>query len=245
LKDLFSQQSEAYAAFRPAYPDALFEFLLMQAPGRGAAWDCATGNGQVAVALADSFERVEATDISENQLRQAPKRPNVRYSVQPAERTDFNDDSFDLVTVAQAVHWFNFERFYAEVRRTLRPGGLLAVIGYALPTINEAVDALQFEFMHDILEGCWEPERRYLDEHYRTIPFPFPEIAAPAFETACSWDAMHFLGYLSSWSAVQRYIGKNGRNPVNLLHHAIEKAWPPGGTAAVRFPVLLRLARLH
>ncbi len=244
MKDLFSRQSGAYATYRPSYPDTVFSFLMRHVAARDAAWDCATGSGQVAVSLAARFKTVQATDISESQLSRATRLPNVRYSLQAAESTDFPDRSFDLITVGQAVHWFDFDRFYAEVRRTACPGGLLAILGYGFPTVNEPVDDIRIRFVEETLEGCWDPERKYIDEGYRTIPFPFTELDVPALDVSYSWDAGHYIGFLNSWSSVQHFRNRNGFNPVDGIEAGIRAAWPAGSGDTIRFPVLFRAGRV-
>ncbi len=244
MKDLFSVQSGSYAAHRPGYPGALFSFILQFVNTRNEAWDCATGNGQVATALAPHFGKIQATDISERQLSHAAGRANIVYSRQPAEKTNFRDNQFDLVTVGQAIHWFDFDKFYAEVRRTCRNGAVIAAIGYSYPSVNEEVDAILERFNRVTLSGYWDPERRYIEESYRTIPFPFEEIPAPLFEAAYSWDAERFIGFLRSWSPVQRYIDENGNNPVEDITDGIRGNWPASQDANIRFPILARLGRL-
>lgn len=243
MKDLFSKQSEAYAKFRPSYPKEIFNFLLTQVRERTAAWDCGTGNGQVAATLAEHFENVYATDISEGQLSKAILKPNIVYKIEPAEKTTFDDSMFDLITVAQAIHWFNFEKFYSEVKRTLKPEGIIAVIGYTLPKIDEQVDAILDHFYTGILNGYWDKERKYLDEMYETIPFPFKEIKAPIFIAQYFWEAEQMIGFLNSWSAVQHYIDKNNSNPVDLVAGDLRKCWRPNSKKTIIFPIVLRVGK--
>ena len=176
MKDNFSKQSGLYSKFRPGYPEQLFDFLLPLIKNKNAAWDCGTGNGQVAVKLSEYFNKVYATDISAAQINNAAIKKNILYSVESAEQTSFDDNTFDLVTVAQAIHWFNFERFYKEVKRTLKPSCILAVIGYHMFRINKETDLLIDHFYRDITGPYWDHERKYVDNYYQTIPFPFKEI---------------------------------------------------------------------
>src|SRR6266568_6165743 len=177
--DHFSGVSAGYAAFRPRYPDALFDFLADAAPARDAAWDCATGNGQAAIGLAHHFPRVIATDASEAQIAHATPDPRVTYRVAPAEASGLDDRSVDLVTAAQALHWFDRPKFWAEARRVLRPRGVVAVWTYLLFEIAPEIDAIIREFYSDVVGPFWPPERHITEERYRTIEFPFAEFAAP------------------------------------------------------------------
>jgi ubiquinone/menaquinone biosynthesis C-methylase UbiE len=245
MKDNFSKKADQYAKFRPDYPDALFDFLLSLVPRRGNAWDCGTGNGQVAVRLAAFFEQVEATDISSSQLDHALLHERIVYSVQPAERTSFPDGHFDLITVAQAIHWFDFDAFYREVDRSIRPGGVLAVIGYELIRISPAVDLVLDAFYRDVVGPFWDRERRYIDERYRTIPFPYPDVAVPVFVNEVEWTFDHLIGYIGTWSAVKHYQKERGQDPVELVYARLREGWGGLGTRAGRFPILLRVARPH
>ncbi len=245
MKDNFSLQSVSYAQFRPGYPAALFEFLFANCPKFDHAWDCATGNGQIAVGLAERFKSVEATDISENQLKNATQKPNIHYKLGRAESPDFADHSFDLVTVGQAAHWFEFDQFYPEMRRVLKPGGLLALLGYNLLKVDEPTDALINHFYSVTLQDCWDPERDLVEAAYTTIPFPFDEIAFPEMASEYAWTVDQLLGYLGTWSAVQHYIRKNGVHPIDAAFVARFKAvWPEGEVKTVRFPIFGRVARI-
>lgn len=175
MKDNFSHDSQNYAKYRPEYPQELFQFLHSKLAARTSAWDCGTGNGQVAAELAKFMDRVEATDISKNQLRHAIKKKNIHYSLQPAEQTNFPDKSFDLIVVAQAVHWFNFDHFYHEVKRCLKADGFFAVIGYGLFKSEKDTHQIIQHFYNEIIGKYWDTERSYLDENYLSIPFPFEE----------------------------------------------------------------------
>jgi SAM-dependent methyltransferase len=244
-KDNFSRQSGDYARFRPLYPEALYEYLFSLTPSRGAAWDAGTGNGQVAAQLATAFRHVYATDISASQLEKAAPRENVTYRVCRAESTGFPDDSFDLITVAQALHWFDFNAFYAEVTRVARPGAVLAVWGYNLLHIEPAVDALVREFYHDVVGTYWDAERRHVEASYATVPFPFPELPAPPLRMTTAWQREGLLGYLNTWSAVQAYSKAKGVNPVEDLRSRLEALWPAGQTREVQFPLFLRAGRVE
>lgn len=243
-KDNFSSASDKYAKYRPTYPKAVFDYLYSLVAHKGRAWDCGTGNGQVARELAKSFSQVFATDLSSAQIAQAPAAANIHYSTQPAEKTNFDDHQFDLVTVAQAIHWFDFDRFYAEVRRTAKPSALLAVMGYDLLTIDDTVDPFIRRFYFERIGPYWDSERRYIDERYLTIPFPFDEISTPTFTNRQSWSLEHLAGYLRTWSAVKHFIRENGTDPVGALITELEPHWPAEELKEVRFPILLRIGRV-
>lgn len=241
MKDNFSTKSLDYARFRPTYPAALFDFLKNLTGTAMTAWDCGTGNGQVACELARFIERVEGTDISSEQMKNACTAPNIYYSQQPAEKTNFQGSYFDLITVAQAIHWFQFEEFYKEVNRTLKPAGIIAVIGYSLFKSNKETDELIKHFYEDLIGPHWDPERKYLDDDYKTIPFPFEEIAVPQFKMTATWSYGHLLGYLKTWSAVKHFQKKNDFNPVDKISDELQKAF--GDAGEIHFPLLLRVGR--
>jgi len=244
LKDNFSNQSGLYAKYRPTYPPALYSFLISLVEQKQVAWDCGTGNGQVAIILSNFFEKVCATDISEQQIKNAAQKENIFYSISRAENTSFADSSFDLITVAQAIHWFDFDLFYKEVKRIIKPNGVLAVIGYGLIRIDGDTNQIIDHFYQHIIGPFWDKERRYIDENYQTIPFPFEEISAPVFSNSFDWTLEELLGYLETWSAVQHYMKANDKNPVSFIENELQKIWLPGTSKKVQFPILLRVARV-
>ena len=245
MKDNFSVRASAYARFRPTYPPELINYLAHLPPAKHAAWDCGTGNGQVAVQLAEYFDEVFATDISEKQVREAPAHPRIRYALEPGEQCSAPDDAFDLIVVAQAIHWFDFDRFYAEVRRVSKPGGVLAVVGYGLfQTDSSALNEVIRQFYTEIVGPYWDPERRYLDEAYRTIPFPFEEIRTPEFSMQYRWSLDDLLGYLGTWSAVQHFERQKGVDPVGLVEAELRRVKEDNEEINVRFPLLLRVGNI-
>jgi ubiquinone/menaquinone biosynthesis C-methylase UbiE len=243
-KDLFSGHANLYATFRPTYPEELYQFIFQFLNAKSVAWDCGTGNGQVAKRIAEGFEQVYASDLSESQIRHAVEIPNVTYYVCPAETTPFNDESFDLITVGQALHWFNVEKFYEEVRRVAKPGALLAIWGYGNITINETLDPVIQHLYSAVVGKYWDEARRHVETGYKHIPFPFEEIPSPAFYIKQDWTLQHLVGYLESWSATQRYIKEIKENPVPAVQQVLEKNWGEEQALAVRFPVFLRLAKV-
>jgi SAM-dependent methyltransferase len=243
FKDHFSRQAAAYSRYRPGYPPALIEFVAAQAPDRRVAVDCATGNGQAALALAAHFDAVVAADASGSQLASARRHPRVHYAVSLAERLPVRDGCVGLVAAAQAVHWFDFGRFHAECRRILVPGGVVAVWTYEKFRVDAAVDAVIDHFYADVVGGDWPPERRYVEEGYRTLPFPWREAPAPPFELETRWDLERAMGYLATWSAVQRYKDRTGEDPLVPLRPRLAGLWPRSGTTLLRWPIHLRLGR--
>lgn len=241
MKDHFSTGSEKYARFRPTYPPKLYTFLLKFCNNRNRAWDCATGNGQVAGELAKHFLQVQGTDISINQLANAVQRSNLQYSKQPAEKTTFPKAYFDLVTVGQAVHWFEFDRFFTEVKRVLKKDAVIAIFGYALFESNPETDDIIRFFYNEIIGPYWQPERRYLEEKYRTIPFPFSEVEVPELFIKQQWTIERLLGYLKTWSAVKSYEEDKGRNPVDMIRKELQQSF--GELGPVNFPILLRVGK--
>ncbi|MEO6720340.1 MAG: class I SAM-dependent methyltransferase [Ferruginibacter sp.] len=242
VQDNFTAQAELYAKYRPDYPAELYQFLFSLCRHKDAAWDCGTGSGQVAIALAKHFTNVYATDISEQQIKNAAQRNNIIYDVERAEHTSFEDSSFGLVTVAQAIHWFDFDSFYKEVNRTIKAGGVFAVIGYGLLRVSPEIDLVIHHFYYDIVGRYWDKERKYIDENYATIPFPFEEQPVPELMNNFEWTLDDLLGYFATWSAVQHYKKTNDKDPVPFIKAALEKVWQPHALKTVQFPILLRVA---
>jgi len=244
MKDNFSAQADLYAKYRPAYPQELFDFILKHPGEKKNAWDCATGNGQSAKVLARHFETIFATDISQKQIDLAEKGVNIFYSVQPAEQTGFPDNTFDLVTVSQALHWFNFKKFYGEVTRTGKSGSWLAVWMYPLLRISKEIDAIIGNYHFETLGKYWDNERKYVDNNYATIPFPFPEIKTPVFSIEYYWTLEELGGYLNTWSALQKFIAVNNYNPVPGV---IEKIKPFARNKRLKivFPLYVRMGQIE
>jgi SAM-dependent methyltransferase len=241
FNDHFSGHAADYAAYRPTYPPALFELLAALPRHRGLALDCATGNGQAAIGLAEKFDRVLAIDASREQLANARRHPRIDYRVARAEDTGVESGTVDLVSVAQGVHWFDFDRFYAEARRLLAPGGAVAVYTYNLARVDPAFDRVLDRLARELVGPYWPPERRWVDEEYRTLPFPFAEVATPRLVNEERWRLDRLLGYVATWSACRRYRQATGRDPIKMMQDELTAAWgEPSRERPVRWPIFLR-----
>ncbi|MEA5443545.1 class I SAM-dependent methyltransferase [Cyanobium gracile] len=243
--DHFASVSGSYARFRPTYPSALFAWLESVAPTRQRAWDCATGTGQCALALAERFETVLATDASASQLALAEPHPRVRYRLATAEHSGLLAHSMDLVTVAQALHWFDRDRFYREVERVLRPGGVLAAWTYGLARVEAAgIDAILRHFYGEIVGPYWPPEKVLVDNDYRDITLPCEALATPAFAMETFWNLEQLLGYCASWSATARYVAATGSDPLEWIRPAMQRAWGERERQyRLRWPLTLKACR--
>lgn len=243
--DHFSQQASDYSLYRPHYPQALFEYLGSLTAQHDLAWDCATGNGQAAVALAFFYNRVEATDASENQVSQAAAHERVHYQVCEATSTPFADNHFDLITVAQALHWFELDAFYKEVARVSKPGGIFAAWCYGLFSINTEVDARIKHFYTDTVGPFWPEERKYIEDGYATLAFPFERIQSPGFAMSVTWDLHQLLGYLGTWSATQYYREQRQHDPLPDLYEQLKPHWPDETVAKeIRWPLHLKVGQI-
>jgi len=241
--DHFTCVAGSYAIHRPRYPSALFDYLAQSCPQREAAWDCACGSGQATLDLAQRFAAVIATDASAAQLAAARPHPRVRYHRAPAEASALADASIDLVTVAQALHWFELAAFYAEVRRVLRPHGVLAAWSYGvLHAADPRIDRRLQEFYWQTLKADWPVERQLVESGYRTLPFPFPEVTPPAFEMREEWSLPHLLGYIRTWSACARYVKRTRTDPVTALAAQLTPLWDDADERrSIRWPLSMRI----
>lgn len=256
FKDLFSSNSKEYASSRPTYPRSLFEFLVGLVRYRNLAWDCATGNGQAAVFLSEHFEQVIASDASKEQIENAQPRDNIRYEVFPAEKTTLVDNSVDLITIAQALHWFDLDEFYKEVKRVLRKddnggdtngSGVIAAWAYGLHSITTEIDDITHLLYEDILGSYWPKERKIVENKYQDISFPFQEIDMPVFQIELDWTLSELIGYLYTWSSVQKFIEKNNSDPIKQIYDDLAAAWGDKNTwhkrRRVVWPIYIRVGR--
>lgn len=221
----FGEQSKDYLQFRPTYPQELYDYLFSLTKSFDLAVDCATGNGQAALQLANRFKKVIAIDINQEQLAIAPRKENIEYKCTPVEKTDIPADSVDLITVAQALHWFHLEDFYNEVKRIGKKDCVIAAWTYSLGHISTPIDAIVSKLYSDLGHGYWPKERKYIDEAYRTIPFPFKKFTPPPFTVEKNFNFAEFIGYLNTWSAIKEYKKKNNQNPIDLIYADLQTAW--------------------
>ena len=243
FKDHFSRQAVAYGRFRPHYPPALAAHVAALAPARSLALDVATGNGQAAHDLGAHFELVLASDASAQQLASAVPHARVRYLRHRAEELPVATGVADLLVAAQAAHWFELPRFYAEARRVLKPRGVVALWTYGTLRVDPDVDRAIDAFYYEVVGRYWPPERRYVEQGYRTLPFPLDELAAPAFQLASEWTRGDVLGYLGTWSAVDRYRAAERADPVPVIERMLRPLWPADEARRVVWPIHLRLGR--
>lgn len=242
FKDHFSGTAANYARYRPAYPVELFRWLAAIAPAHDRAWDCGTGSGQAACELAEYFTSVIATDPSTQQLLHARSHPHVTYAAMTAEHAALATDTVRLVTVAQALHWFEPPGFFREVRRVVAPGGIIAVWSYGLLTIDPGMDGVIGDFYRNRVGAHWPPERAIVDAGMAGIDFPFDEIVAPPFAMEADWTLDQFAGYVGTWSAVNRYVATEGTNPVPEFIRALRPAWGSSTEQRrIRWPLSMRV----
>lgn len=247
FKDHFSQRAAEYAIFRPHYPKSLFRYLATLCTQHELALDCGTGNGQAAVEIAEHFARVIATDLSSAQIERATPHDNIEYRVARAEESGLPDQSADLVTAAQALHWFDSAAFFAEATRVLKRDSAIAVWGYGDPVLDTPrLQELLHQFNRGKLEAYWTPERQSLLDGYSTIDFPFAEVTSPRFELRADWTLAQLLGYLRTWSSTATYVEQHGIDPVVALEPTLAAEWGDAARARViRWPIHLRAGRLR
>lgn len=244
FSDHFSAVAASYARARPRYPRRWFRYLARIAPDRQRVWDCATGNGQAAIALADDFSEVIGSDASAAQVRQARSHSRVQYQVFPAEATPLPDTSLDLITVAQAAHWFDLPQFYAEAQRLLKPNGVIALWGYGRGSFNPDIDRVFDHFYRDWLDPYWPPERQWVEKAYVGLPFPFESLPVPTFSMQCDWTLFDFLAYLRTWSGVQQFQRQRGFDPVWAIAPELQRVWgEPQRYRRMTWPLFAKVGR--
>jgi SAM-dependent methyltransferase len=242
FKDHFSSHSAEYALYRPTYPATLVRYLASLAPQRQLALDCGCGAGQLSVLLAEEFGKVVATDASPQQIANAKPHERVEYRAAGADDSGLPSASVDLLTVAQAAHWFDLERFYEEARRVLRPGGAIALITYGVIEADSEVGRVLAHFYFNVIGSYWPPERRHVETGYRSLPFPFEETVAPRFDMTASWSMPEVLGYVDTWSAVRNAEAALGRELIERFSTELSAAWgDPAERREIRWPLSMRI----
>ncbi len=245
FEDLFTRIASLYAQYRPEYPAELFEQLAALAPVKELAWDCGTGSGQSACELALHFNHVIASDASLGQISKAKRISNILYLISPSECTGLQDCSVDLVTASQAVHWFDLDAFYIEVKRVLKPGGILAVWCYNFFESIPEIDALMHDYYFGTLGSYWHPRMKLLDDHYRSLPFPFDELPALEVCMTVEWELSQMIGFLHTWSAARAFYEKNGYHPLEVIYDQLSQAWgPPETRRKIQWPLYFRIGRV-
>jgi SAM-dependent methyltransferase len=244
-EDHFSGHADAYARHRPRYPAELFAWLASVSPGHALAWDVGTGNGQVAVALAEHVDRVVATDASSDQLAHALAHKRVEYRNEPADRSSLPAGSVDLITAGAAAHWFELDGFYREVRRVARKGAVIALFSYGPRDLADAIDPILHRFQEEVLAGFWPERIQYVHDRYATLPFPFEEIAAPPFSMTAEWNLPELTAFLETWSASQRYFQERGTRAIDAIAPELSRAWgDPHRRRPFRCPLFVRAGRV-
>lgn len=223
--DLFSESADLYARARPHYPHDLFTFIARHAPSLERAWDCGTGNGQAAISLAAHFSKVYATDPSQDQLNHASAASNVCYSVQRAEQTTFPAKHFDAICVAQALHWFDFDLFFSEVKRLAKPGAIFTAWGYSWPGVTPSFDDIFKSVIRDVIEPYWAPQNRLLWRAFADVPFPFDRLDPPEYQISASWTFHQFLSYIATWSAIRKYAVETGEELLDKAESVLRPHW--------------------
>lgn len=245
FKDNFSKQSDIYVKYRPHYPVALYSYLSSLTADHDLAWDCGTGNGQAAIGLAAYYNQVIATDPSEQQIKNCLPHNKVQYLVEKAENNSLASSSVDLLTVANALHWFDFDIFFPEAHRVLKPNGIIAAWAMGVPAISPAIDDIIQHFHDHTLNDHWLAENRLVEKGYTTIPFPFQEIDTPAFFCEKKMNLHDLIGYLNTWSATQRFIAVQQFNPTEKVQARLTEVWEdPHAEKTLTWQLVLKVGRI-
>jgi ubiquinone/menaquinone biosynthesis C-methylase UbiE len=244
FKDNFSIQANVYSKYRPTYPPELFEYLSKLTPEHQLAWDCGTGNGQAAIGLTKYYTTIYATDPSEQQIKNVFSNTQIIYKVEKAEQSSLPDTSVDLITVAQALHWFDFDLFYTEVKRVLKQNGIIAIWAYGVPVISTEIDSVIEHFHNEVVGEFWQPENRLINLKYSTIPFPFRELQPPCFKIQKILSLNELLGIIRSWSATQKFIDEKKVNPLELIKIKLQPHWGnEESKRVVTWPLILKIGQ--
>lgn len=237
---LFDGKAHLYASSRPTYPKELFAFIGSLVESHNEAWDCATGNGQAALGLSQVFRVIEATDISKEQIENAFSVKNVRYSVQPSETTSFSEGQFDLINVAQALHWFDLDRYWEEVRRVLNRQGAFVAYGYTWPEVEDTVDEVVERCVTSVIAPYWAENNRLVWNGYRDVKLPFKRLETPQIDLINHWNMEQFFNYLHTWSATRRCMDNIGTEFFEVAKTEMRKYWgDPREIKVVRNPLTL------
>lgn len=242
----FNKQASQYAQFRPNYPKELFQYLATITPAHNLAFDAGTGSGQCAVDLAHIFDHVVASDMSAEQISQATPRDNISYFVAPAHESNQPSQSVDLITVATAIHWFNFEAFYLEAKRILKPEGIIAAWAYGWHQCEDPeISKIFFHIGQQILMPFWSPQPKLIWDGYRSIPFPFQELKPPSFSMTVDWTLAELIGYISTWSASQKFLDEKGHHPVQSCFEDLLRLWgDPERKLRFQSPLHMRIGKV-
>lgn len=246
FKDLFSNHSAEYSLHRPVYPPELFEYLSSLTSSHDTAWDCATGNGQAAIALAGYYQKVYATDASKKQIEHAFPHPKIRYSVALAEDSRLPDKSVDLITLATAIHWIDTEKFAVEVKRVIKPGGILAVWNYTRCIIGEEITAILDNYYKNILGKYWDPKLYNLLFDDTLYELPFEKFKTPEFPMFIEWNFKQLVNYLQTWSAAKKFIEENKSDPIEIIMNPLKAVWKnENETKVIRWQYFLRVYKVE
>lgn len=244
--DRFSKQSNTYVSARPRYPEEIYKFLSGISPARTLAWDCGTGNGQAAIHLVEYFDHVYANDLSQNQIQNAFQHERIKYDVCTAEDANLQEHSVDLITVAQAIHWFDLEKFYAITNKALKPNGIIALWAYGfISADDQALDSLFQKVGKEILHEYWDPQVHKIWKGYDQLDFPFKEVEHPQWHMHIQWSRTDFISYIESWSAARKYQDTNNQSIISEIITDLEKLWPdPNIQQTFRSPITSRIGRI-
>ncbi len=221
----FSDKAKLYESSRPVYPQEIYAYLASLCSATGLAWDSACGNGQAAIGLVKEFERVYATDISNEQIENAKLHPKISYEVSPSEKVKLENESCDLVCVTQALHWFNYDLFWPEVQRVLKPEGVFSAFGYNWPSVNTEIDAAIERLVYQTIAPFWAPQNKLLWNHYRDLTIPFEKIESPSFAMRVNWNLDEYFNFLHTFSATRRCMEAMGNKFFQTAYEAVDVLW--------------------